>query len=170
VFSHSLVCVASDWLFDLPSPNHAIVPLPTIDGIVLPLPIAKAFSSNTIMDVPLWLSVMHDEPDLAPTHVVVNYNAEEWNTYVRERFSPYGNKVVQDVLAQYPLSHFYSAQQCYDAIVADVGAACGMIQLSVELSRNEFYTQTVYSSINTQFRQTPECSDCTFLASSTTFV
>lgn len=139
----------------LPSLSDTITPLAIIDGVTIPFSLDEALTSGKIIDVPLIVGNMHEESDIAPQQIVMNYTKEHYEDFIKQKFAPFGNNLGEKILELYPTNSFLSTQQSYDSISADLGVICGNIEFVKKAVK--VLKSPVYHYIATQFPSSPEC-------------
>lgn len=112
-------------IWNLPkSPNgQYYAGLPVVDGVILKYPFEEALCKG-VMDVPLLLGNMGQEPDIGPDLDVSNYSLEEWKQFLESYFLPWGASVGEEVYNLYKSSAEVNPQLAFDEIVSDYGITC----------------------------------------------
>lgn len=116
-----------------PGPQGMDYPgLPVVDGVVLKESFLDAFGSGVI-DVPLMLGNVAEEPDLWPAAKVGQFSLSEWQLFLDKTFEDFDGDVGNQLYEA-----FYGdvareggdAQRAYDALVSDIGLTCPNIKVA----------------------------------------
>ena len=62
-----------------------MAPEAIVDGLVITYNITEALSNGIANDVPVIFGTMHDEPDVGPVNVVINYTLSEFTDFINLR-------------------------------------------------------------------------------------
>ena len=68
-------------------------------------------------DVPVAIGWMGQENDIYPGARIEDYNEEEYNSYILQRFAAWGESFGQQVLNMYPYSSFNASQLAYEVCI-----------------------------------------------------
>lgn len=124
------------------SPDPAVVAV--VDGKTVTLPLLDALAVPVI-DVPLIVSNMGQEPDLAPAAMVYNLSASAFEAFAQKTMGAFGPDFAARLLKYYQAEMAVSPQKAYDSISADIEMTCGNIDVAAAASAG--FKSPVYSLV-----------------------
>uniref|UniRef100_A0A7S1CAD9 Carboxylic ester hydrolase n=1 Tax=Bicosoecida sp. CB-2014 TaxID=1486930 RepID=A0A7S1CAD9_9STRA len=113
-------------IFGIPSDPKglAMPPLAIVDGATVTMPVAQALSSG-LVDVPLIVQSMAEEPDLLPAKIVYNMSVSQFRDWLDPHMAKFGSMFAEEALVNYISPLAVNPQKAYDQISADIGVTCG---------------------------------------------
>ena len=114
-------------LFDLPTDpsGQGYAGLPVVDGQVIALPFGESLF-QAVVDVPLLMGNMGQEPDIKPGRDVSAFSLAEWKALLVSNFMPWGHgeTMGQELYALYEEQAQDNVQKAFDELVSDYGITC----------------------------------------------
>ena len=119
-----------------------------VDGVVVKKPLLDALHEGMI-DVPLILGTMAQEPDAQPNKVLWDTSVSDFKKLINDTFQPWGKGTGPKVLEMYEDElNSGGPEKAYCTLIADYGATCANIDVAKAAAQG--FSSPVYSYVITQ--------------------